>query len=260
MSTVCLPKAFVSAKGSFRNTQRAFPSRNGSTFGLIKRSGALFNNNKRAYCNESKKNENENDQENVNNETSNNEETATIDYPVEFEKLKKELNNAHIMISTLKDEIIRARFDAENTRKIALRDVENAKEYGVTSFAKGILDVNDNLKRALDSINSTDIEHNTKLSALYEGVSMTKNILVHVLEKQGIIEYESLNSPFNPSIHEALFRIPYAEGLEPNSVGSVIVSGYKIKNRVLRAAQVGVVDAKPESQDDNTPNTENNNA
>lgn len=169
----------------------------------------------------------------------------------ETDKLKKELADAQTLIQTLKEEVLRARADADNTRKIAQRDVENAKEYGVTNFAKQVLDVNDNLRRAIESVKMYKAEDHPQLHALYEGIVMTKNILVHVLEKQGIIEYESLNEPFDPSLHDAMYRIPYTEGAIPHSVGNVITSGYRIKNRILRAARVGVVDAKPEPEEEN---------
>jgi len=192
---------------------------------------------KRFYCDEKK-----NNTENENTENTENKENGTN----ELEKLRKDYEQARSVIIELKEEILRARADAENTRKIAHRDVENAKEFGITSFAKNILEVNDNLKRALDAVAQYHEAEHPQLHALYEGVSMTKSILVHALEKHGIVEYESLNQPFNPALHEALFRIPYSEDKTPGSVGAVITSGYKIKSRILRAAQVGVVDTKPE--------------
>ena len=193
---------------------------------------------KRSYCSETKKEEQETTEEFEDNEVG---------------RLKKDLALSQATVLNLKEEILRARAEAENTRKIAQRDVETAKEYGVQSFAKSILDVNDNLKRAIDSVKQYHAEDHPQLHALYEGVVMTKQILVHCLEKQGITEYESLGEQFNPAVHEALFRIPYSEGAVPHTVGAVITTGYKLKSRVLRAAQVGVVDVKPEEPEQQQP-------
>jgi len=165
-ATLSAPKLVSSSK---LFTARATSVAQGKSFlssvRTFKPQNTAFN---RRFCTETKK-EQENEEE--------------IEDTTELGKLKKDYKTAQEQIYNLKEEILRARADTENIRKIAHRDVENAKEFGIQSFAKSILDVNDNLKRAIESVKAYKAEENVPLHTLYEGVVMTKQNLVHALEK-----------------------------------------------------------------------------
>ena len=151
-----------------------------------------------------------------------------------IQKLQKEIKD-------LKDQVIRSYAEEENVRRIAKRDVDNAKSYANEKMAKAMLDVADNLDRALAAIpieertNSSDL--NT-LTTFIEGITMTEKNLQKIFIQFNIIKYGQVGDIFNPSLHDALFQIPDGSK-EAGTIGQVLKSGYKLKDRVIRAAQVG---------------------
>ena len=163
----------------------------------------------------------------------------------EVAELKKQITAFEEEKKEMQDWMLRYKAEAENARKIAHRDVENAKKYGITNFAKSLLDVNDNLKLAIENTPTHLVtgDHADKpLKDLYEGVAMTRRILLGIFETNLIEEYDPMNQPFDPDLHEALFQIPFQEGgPAPNTVSSVVRTGYKIHDRIIRVAKVGVV-------------------
>eukprot|EP01096_Ripella_sp_DP13-Kostka_P009238 TRINITY_DN3515_c0_g1_i1.p1 TRINITY_DN3515_c0_g1~~TRINITY_DN3515_c0_g1_i1.p1 ORF type:complete len:318 (-),score=148.87 TRINITY_DN3515_c0_g1_i1:249-1070(-) len=163
----------------------------------------------------------------------------------EVAELKKQITAFEEEKKEMQDWMLRYKAEAENARKIAHRDVENAKKYGITNFAKSLLDVNDNLKLAIENTPTHLVsgDHVDKpLKDLYEGVAMTRRILLGIFETNLIEEYDPMNQPFDPDLHEALFQIPFQEGgPAPNTVTSVVRTGYKIHDRIIRVAKVGVV-------------------
>lgn len=147
-------------------------------------------------------------------------------------------------IADLKKSVAYALAEADNARKIAKKDVENARKYSLKSFAKDLLDVADNMERASGSVAEED-RADPKIAALLEGIRLTAHSLSKSFETHGILKMEmDVGVEFNPEHHEALFNIPYAEGKEPNTVGAVIKSGYTYHGRTLRAGQCGVVASK----------------
>ncbi|EGB12022.1 hypothetical protein AURANDRAFT_14864, partial [Aureococcus anophagefferens] len=137
----------------------------------------------------------------------------------------------------LKDQLLRAIAEAENTRTIARRDVRNAKDFAATSFAKSILDVSDSLSYALKS---ADDDAELTVDKLREGVELTKNQLVKAFASNGLVEYGAADDAFDPALHEALFEYDDPDKDE-KTVGQVVKTGFKLHDRVIRAAQVGVV-------------------
>lgn len=151
-------------------------------------------------------------------------------------KLQKEVKD-------LKDQVIRSYAEEENVRRIAKRDVENAKSYANEKMAKAMLDVADNLDRALAAIpieerTAESSLENSTLSTFIEGITMTEKNLQKIFVQFNIIKYGQIGDTFNPSLHDALFQIPDASK-EAGTIGQVLKSGYKLKDRVIRAAQVG---------------------
>ena len=140
----------------------------------------------------------------------------------------------------LKDQLLRAIAEAENTRTIARRDVRNAKDFAATSFAKSILDVSDSLSYALKS---ADDDAELTVDKLREGVELTKNQLVKAFASNGLVEYGAADDAFDPALHEALFEYDDPDKAE-KTVGQVVKTGFKLHDRVIRAAQVGVVKAR----------------
>eukprot|EP00428_Durinskia_dybowskii_P074325 CAMPEP_0170398960 /NCGR_PEP_ID=MMETSP0117_2-20130122/23703_1 /TAXON_ID=400756 /ORGANISM="Durinskia baltica, Strain CSIRO CS-38" /LENGTH=216 /DNA_ID=CAMNT_0010655597 /DNA_START=45 /DNA_END=695 /DNA_ORIENTATION=+ len=141
-------------------------------------------------------------------------------------------------IKELKNQVLRSLAEEENVRRIAKRDVDNAHAYANTSFAKSMLEVADDLERAIATVpaekrNSDD----ATLKALVEGIEMTDKNLKKIFLKFGVVKYGKVDDPFDPNFHDALYQIPDAS--KPNTIGMVVKSGYKLKDRVIRAAQVG---------------------
>lgn len=140
-----------------------------------------------------------------------------------------------------KDEMMRSLADAENTRKRAQREVEVAKKYGVQGFAKTMLDVSDNLGRAMESVNEEDKAVDSGLKGFYEGVELTNKILQGSFQKHGVVMFDPLNTEFDPNTMMALYEIPLGEGMQPGHVAQVVKTGFMLHDRVIRPAEVGVV-------------------
>ena len=136
----------------------------------------------------------------------------------------------------LKDQLLRAIAEQENTRRIARRDVQAAKDFASQGFAKSLLDVSDSLGYALEAAKGDD----ASLESLIEGVELTRGQLVKAFSGQGVEEFGEIGDAFDPGLHEALFE--YADDdKEAGTVGQVVKTGFTMKGRTIRAAQVGVV-------------------
>ena len=135
-------------------------------------------------------------------------------------------------IESLKDQVLRAKAEVQNVRRVAEQEVRKARLYGVESLAKNFLSVGDNLERAIESLNE-----DSKLEDLEEGLRLILKSYEDALETGGIISIDPKGEPFNPEQHEALSVIEN-EDLEPNSIIEVIQRGFMIQDRVLRPAKV----------------------
>eukprot|EP01083_Nonionella_stella_P031619 86591_1 len=111
----------------------------------------------------------------------------------------------------MKDQFLRSLAEQENIRGIAKRDVENARQFAVTSFAKSLLDTSDNLTRAMDAVPEElrkDTENHPVLATLYEGIQMTDDGLTKALAKNKLSKFGAAGDKFDPNLHEALFEYP----------------------------------------------------
>ncbi len=168
-------------------------------------------------------------------------------------ELQKKLEELEVKAKEYETKYKSALAEMENVRRIARLDVDKAKDFGISSFAKSLLDVSDNLHRALNLINSEEIKKvqdeklMKKISSFHQGINMTKTILLKVLENNGIAKMpDPTGKPFDAKFHEAMLKQP--DPSKPhNTVFHLINDGYLIKERVLRPAQVAVV------VDDNAP-------
>lgn len=162
---------------------------------------------------------------------------------VSVETLIKQLEEAKAKTNDLNDRLLRALADAENVRRISRIDVNNAREFAISKFAKSLLDVSDNLKRAHESINIEELhpEHTlTAIKTLHEGVVMTDQQLQKVFREFKIDPVGAVGDKFDPNVHDALFEYP-DPAKEAGSIGQLMKTGYTLNSRVIRPAQVGVV-------------------
>ncbi|MBI0002446.1 nucleotide exchange factor GrpE [Bartonella sp. M0177] len=159
----------------------------------------------------------------------------------------------------LKDQVLRLAAEMENLRRRTARDVADARAYSVANFARDMLQVSDNLNRALQAIPEGAREKDTGLNALAEGVEMTERAMMAALERNGVKKIEPEGQKFDPNFHQAMFEIPNTE-VPNNTVQQVVQAGYVIGDRVLRPAMVGVskggpkeATAKTEPQNEKKP-------
>jgi molecular chaperone GrpE len=147
----------------------------------------------------------------------------------------------------LKDRLLRTLADMENMRKRTEREVADARQYGIASFARDILGVADNFRRALDAIGPELREAaDPAVKSLIEGVELTERELLKALEKNRIQKIEPLGQKFDPNLHQAMFEVP--DTSVPNgTVVQVVQAGYMIGERILRPALVGVSKGGPKA-------------
>ena len=145
-------------------------------------------------------------------------------------------------VADLKDRLLRALADAENTRKRAERDRRDAETYGATRFARDLLSVHDNFDRALDAV--TD-EVRATAPGLIEGIELTRRELLNAFEKHRITEIApKTGDRFDPKLHQAMFEAP-VPGTKAGDIIQVMGVGFMIGDRLLRPAQVGVSSGGP---------------
>ncbi|KAG8658252.1 grpE protein homolog 2, mitochondrial isoform X2 [Manihot esculenta] len=154
----------------------------------------------------------------------------------------------HKEIEKMQDKVLRTYAEMENVMERTKREAENSKKFAIQNFAKGLLDVADNLGRASsvvkDSYSKIDASTDTAgavplLKTLLEGVEMTEKQLAEVFRKFGIEKFDPINEPFDPHRHNAVFQLPDASK-PPGTVAAVLKAGYSMYDRVIRPAEVGV--------------------
>ena len=146
-------------------------------------------------------------------------------------------------IKELKDRVMRGMAEEENVRRIAKRDVDNARAYAVTGFAKSLLDVADDFERALAAVPKSGAEGDpaVTLKTLATGIAMTEKTLQKAFTQHGVVKYGAVGDAFDPAMHDALFAAPANGDQKSGTISQVLKSGYKLKDRVLRPAEVGTV-------------------
>jgi molecular chaperone GrpE len=161
--------------------------------------------------------------------------------------LAERLAKAEADIAELSEKWKRALAETENVRRIAARDREDAGKYAVSRFARDVLSVADNLRRALDSMDKDARATDPGLDALAGGVELTERELLATLARYGITPIPAASQPFDPHVHEALFEVP-DETVPHGTVVHVLETGYMIHDRPLRPARVGVSKGGPRAQ------------
>ena len=178
-------------------------------------------------------------EENVSEEPKDQEE-AEISSEELIEKLNKE-------ITSLKDQRLRAIAELENFRKRAEKDQSDALKYGISNFAKEIIDIRDNIERAQSSI-SDEAKSNESIKSVIEGIDLIAQSVVSTFEKIGIKKIESLNEKFDHNLHQAMMEIENEE-LEPGTIVQELIPGYTLHDRLLRPAMVGVSKKSKKNED-----------
>lgn len=147
----------------------------------------------------------------------------------------------------LRDRFLRLAAEMDNLRRRTDREIKDAKSYSVAGFARDMLAVSDNLRRALDAV-PTEMRAtaDAALTTLLEGVELTERSMLSALERHGVKKIEAEGQKFDPNFHQAMFEIPNP-AVPNNTVVQVVQAGYTIGERVLRPAMVGV--AKGGSKD-----------
>jgi molecular chaperone GrpE len=147
--------------------------------------------------------------------------------------------------ASLRDRLLRALAEVENTRRRAERRVADAREYGISDFAVELLSVVDNLQRAVAS--AEDRTDQTPADAAFlDGVRATQRQLLATLARFGVKRIEALGASFDPNLHEAMAEVE-DDSSPPRSVVSVLEDGYTIHDRLLRAARVAVAKRRLEA-------------
>jgi molecular chaperone GrpE len=143
-------------------------------------------------------------------------------------------------LAEAKDRTLRTLAEMENLRKRTAREVSDARTYGISGFARDVLDIADNLQRALDAVPSeARAAADPGLKALIEGVELTERSLHNALEKHGVKKFDPAGEKFDPNVHQAMYEVP-DPSVPVGTVAQVIQAGYMIGERVLRPALVGV--------------------
>lgn len=148
-------------------------------------------------------------------------------------------------LAKMKDQALRALAEAENTRRRASKDREDAGKYAITSFARDLLSVADNFRRALESATDEMRENaDAPLKALLDGIEATERAMLSSFERQGIKKITPMDEPFNPNFHEVMFEAP-VPGKHKGTIIQLVEPGYVIHDRLLRPARVGVAAGDP---------------
>ncbi len=157
------------------------------------------------------------------------EETSSLDQALD--RLKDDLEIA-------KQEVLYAKAETQNVRRRMEKDIQDARNYAATGFARDILSVADNLARAIGAV-PAELREDEKLSGLVAGIEATQRELEKVFSQHGITRIASMGLLLDPNQHQAMMEVPSDEH-EPGTIVQEMQSGYMINDRLLRPAMVGV--------------------
>jgi molecular chaperone GrpE len=148
----------------------------------------------------------------------------------------------------LRDRFLRLAAEMDNLRRRTDREIKDAKSYAVTSFARDMLSVSDNLRRAIETLpDEARTAADAAMSTLIEGVELTERGMLATLERHGVRKIEAEGQKFDPNFHQAMFEVPNPN-VPNNTVVQVVQAGYAIGERVLRPAMVGVAKGGPKAE------------
>lgn len=139
-----------------------------------------------------------------------------------------------------RDKMLRTLAEMENLRKRTSREVADARVYAISGFARDILEIADNLQRALDAVPAeARASADPGFKALIDGVELTERSLLNTLEKNGVKKFDPSGEKFDPNFQQAMYEVP-DPSVPAGTVVQVVQAGYMIGERVLRPALVAV--------------------
>ncbi len=148
--------------------------------------------------------------------------------------------SAEEQVAELRDKLLRAMAEAENTRRRAEKEKQEAAKYGITKFARDLLSVADNMRRAMDAISPEERDSAGDLAKnLLQGVEMVEKELLGAFAKHGIAKIDTPGEKFDPNKHQAVAEIP-GTGQPDGTVVEIFQVGYVVEDRLLRPAMVTV--------------------
>ena len=157
----------------------------------------------------------------------------------------------------LRDKLLRTLAEMENLRRRHSRELEDARKYAMAGFARDLLDVADNMRRALAAVPDEAREQNELVRNLLEGVELTERTLSSAFDKHGVKKVApERGEKFDHNRHQAMFEVPTAD-LPPGHVADVMQTGWVISDRLLRPAMVGVTKAAPKPAPEAAPESGN---
>ncbi len=154
---------------------------------------------------------------------------ATIDSEINIDAFHARIKELEGEVKQAKENTARANAEAYNAQKRMEQETEKSKRFALQKFAKELLEVVDNLERAIENANEQD--------PIAEGVKLTHKALVDVLHRNGVETIDPEGEKFNADFHEA---VGIDEEAEAETVGTVLQKGYSLNGRLLRPAMVRV--------------------
>lgn len=150
-------------------------------------------------------------------------------------------------VKQYKDQLLRAIAETDNLRKRSERQLEDAHKYAVSNFAKDLLNVADNLRRAIEAAPNAESAEDELVNNLHAGVQAVERDLLAAFDKHGIVKITPLDHRFDPNFHQAMFEVPDS-GKPAGTVVQLLQPGYLLRDRLLRPAMVGVAKGRPEEK------------
>ena len=206
--------------------------------------------------NSHKENDNQkNDKENIETDVETNLEISEHDQTEDSSKTISKEEELSEEILLLKEEKIRLLAEMENIRKRFEREKIDSIKYGSLNLARDILSPGDNIERALTAIPQNE-EHPQSIKNLIDGLKMVQKEFTTILEKNGITRIESLDTKFDPELHQAMVEIEKKD-VDEGTVVQEMQAGYRMHERLLRPAMVGVSKKPSAKQDEEKTKAEN---
>lgn len=148
-------------------------------------------------------------------------------------------------VADLNDKLLRSMAELENYRRRAEKERGDVAKYAISNFARDMLTIADNLRRALES--ATDDGADSTAENLAAGVELTERELLAAFERHGIQKIDAMGKPFDHDLHQAMFEVEDKD----KPAGTVIEelqTGYVLKDRLLRPAMVGLAKGGPQPE------------
>ena len=154
------------------------------------------------------------------------------------ETIDEALNSLRTDLDKAQQDVLYARAEVQNVRRRLEKDIQDARQYAATGFARDVLSVADNLSRAIEAI-PAELHDDPRIKSLVTGIEATQRELDKVFAQHGISRIAAVGLPLDPHQHQAMLEIPTGEA-EPGTIVQEMQAGYMIRDRLLRPAMVGV--------------------